>query len=135
VVLAEIVILKMGTYFLSIASESQLLDLVAYAGYKFVGVIVTLTVSETVNLGQGTGGWVGWGVFLYTYLANAFFLLRSLKYVLLPDSSGPGASANPVARSLRNRRTQFLFLYSYVIQLVFMWILSRQEAPTQLKVV
>ena len=75
VVVAEIVILKMGTYFLSITSESQLLDLVAYSGYKFVGVIVTLIVSETVNLGQGTGGWIGWSVFLYTYLANAFFLV------------------------------------------------------------
>ena len=75
VVLIEIVILKMGTYFLSITNDSQLLDLVAYSGYKFVGVLVTLMVSETLNLGQGTGGWVGWTVFTYTFLANAFFLV------------------------------------------------------------
>jgi hypothetical protein len=35
-----------------------------------------------------------------------------------------------VARSQRNRRTQFLFLYSYVVQFIFMWILSRQDNPT-----
>lgn len=35
-----------------------------------------------------------------------------------------------VARSQRNRRTQFLFLYSYIVQFVFMWILSRQESST-----
>lgn len=77
VVLAEIAILKLGTQILSITSESQLLDLVAYSGYKFVGVIVTLAVAGIVNLGQGTGGWAGWTVFLYTFLANAFFLVSS----------------------------------------------------------
>lgn len=75
VVISEILILKLGTYLLSITNESQLLDLVAYSGYKFVGVIVTLIVSEIVNLGQGTGGWVSWTVFVYTFLANAFFLV------------------------------------------------------------
>lgn len=49
--------------------------------------------------------------------------LRSLKYVLLPENVN--TDRNTVARSQRNRRTQFLFIYSYVIQFVFMWILSR----------
>ena len=75
VVVGEILTLKAGTYFLNITNESQLLDLVAYSGYKFLGVIVTLVISEIVNQGQGTGGWVGWSVFLYTYMANAFFLV------------------------------------------------------------
>ena len=35
-----------------------------------------------------------------------------------------------VARSQRNRRTQFLFVYSYLIQLVFMWVLSREGPST-----
>ena len=78
VVIVELLILKLGTYLLSITNESQLLDLVAYSGYKFVGVIVTLVVSEIVSLGQGTGGWVSWTIFMYTFLANAFFLV-SLK--------------------------------------------------------
>ena len=75
VMIIEILILKLGTYLLGITNESQLLDLVAYSGYKFVGVIVTLVVAETMSLGQGTGGWAGWVIFLYTYLANAFFLV------------------------------------------------------------
>lgn len=55
--------------------------------------------------------------------------LRSLKYVLLPDasSSTPAGGMQTVARSQRNRRTQFLFLYSYVVQFIFMWVLSRQD--------
>ncbi|MCJ1300952.1 hypothetical protein MMC08_003751 [Hypocenomyce scalaris] len=131
IVVIEILGLKFGTYILSISNDSQLLDLVAYSGYKFVGVIVTLVISEILNAGRGTGGWAGWTVFTYTFLANAFFLLRSLKYVLLPDSSShtpAGSGMHTVARSQRNRRTQFLFLYSYVVQLIFMWILTRQDS-------
>lgn len=58
--------------------------------------------------------------------------LRSLKYVLLPDSSNDstirGGNSYTIARAQRNRRTQFLFVYSYVVQLFFMWVLSREEA-------
>lgn len=132
VVIFEIMGLKLGCYLLSISNESQLLDLVAYSGYKFVGVIVTLVVAEIFNRGEGTGGWIGWTIFLYTFFANAFFLLRSLKYVLLPDQSpntSSGASYT-VARAQRNRRTQFLFIYSYIVQFIFMWILSRQDSSS-----
>ena len=75
VVILELLVLKLGCYFLSISNESQLLDLVAYSGYKFVGIIVTVALSELVNGGKGTGGWFGWIVFLYTFLANSLFLV------------------------------------------------------------
>lgn len=75
VVIVEIVALKLGCYLLSISSQSQLLDLIAYSGYKFVGIIVTVTVAEIINGGKGTGGWVGWLIFFYTFLANALFLV------------------------------------------------------------
>ncbi|KAL8687342.1 MAG: hypothetical protein Q9218_006457 [Villophora microphyllina] len=137
VVLLEILGLKFGTYILSISNDSQLLDLVAYSGYKFVGVIVSLVVTGIVNRGQGRRGWAGWTIFAYTFFANAFFLLRSLKYVLLPDAAGghpASSSMHTVARSQRTRRTQFLFFYSYIVQCIFMWILTRQDAnPGQAK--
>jgi protein transport protein YIF1 len=75
VLMLEILVLKLAMYFLNISSSSQLLDLVAYSGYKYVGIIVTLVVSEIWNRGGGTGGWVGWTVFAYTFMANAFFLV------------------------------------------------------------
>ncbi|KAL9124028.1 MAG: hypothetical protein Q9217_006601 [Psora testacea] len=131
IIILEILGLKFGTYILSISNDSQLLDLIAYSGYKFVGVIVTLVVAELANRGTGTGGWTGWTIFAYTFLANAFFLLRSLKYVLLPDAAAGGTGGmQTVARAQRNRRTQFLFLYSYVVQFLFMWVLSRQDGGT-----
>jgi protein transport protein YIF1 len=77
VVALEIAFLKAGCYFLSISNESQLFDLIAYSGYKFVGVIVTVATAELVNHGQGTGGIVGWTVFLYTFMANSLFLVSA----------------------------------------------------------
>ena len=78
VVAFEIVLLKIAMYILNISNDSQLLDLVAYSGYKFVGIIVTLALSEIVSGGNGTGGIIGWSIFLYTFLANAFFLVSML---------------------------------------------------------
>jgi hypothetical protein len=45
--------------------------------------------------------------------------------VLLPENVA--TDRNTVARAQRNRRTQFLFVYAYVVQLLFMSILSRQN--------
>ncbi len=78
VVTIEIVCLKLAMYLLSISNDSQLLDLIAYSGYKFVGIIATLAISEIFSGGTGSGGWIGWTVFTYTFLANAFFLVCPL---------------------------------------------------------
>ena len=75
VVIFEILGLKLGCYLLSISNDSQLLDLIAYSGYKFVGIIVTVALGELFSGGKGTGGWAGWLIFAYTFLANAFFLV------------------------------------------------------------
>lgn len=82
IVVLEILGLKLGCYLLSISNDSQLLDLVAYSGYKFVGIIVTTAVGEIGNRGRGTGGIVGWTVFGYTYMALAFFLVSLSDFVL-----------------------------------------------------
>ena len=75
VVFIEIVLLKVMMYILNISNESQLLDLVAYSGYKFVGATVTLAVTEVLTGSRGTSGWIGWVVFFYTFMANALFLV------------------------------------------------------------
>ncbi|KAK7179048.1 hypothetical protein DPSP01_003449 [Paraphaeosphaeria sporulosa] len=129
VMLLEILIIKLGTFLLNISSSSQLLDLVAYSGYKFVGVIVSLLLTSLFSQLNFGGAWISWVVFVYCFNANAFFLLRSLRYVLLPESNpqgvGGGAAGYTSSRSQKSARTQFLFVYSYVIQLGFMLWLSK----------
>lgn len=159
VVVVEFIILRAAMYFLGITNDSQFLDLFAYSGYKFVGVIVTLFLSELLTGGRGTNNWVGWTLFVYTWYANAFFLvcnmhpllsssdhlltfpsnlqLRSLKYVLLPDTSNdptamPGnGTPYTMARTRKNQRTYFLAIYAFVIQMLFMWLLSREESAVK----
>lgn len=92
VVIVEILLLKLGCYFLSISNESQLLDLVAYSGYKFVGIIVTVAIAELVNGGKGTGGWVGWSIFLYTFLANSLFLVSFIHEKRASEALGSALS-------------------------------------------
>lgn len=46
------------------------MELIGYGGYKFVGVVVTILFSF-LNLGR----WATASVFLYTFSAQAFFLV------------------------------------------------------------
>lgn len=129
VMILEILIIKLGTFLLNISSSSQLLDLVAYSGYKFVGVIVSLLLTSLFSQLNIGGGWISWVIFVYCFNANAFFLLRSLRYVLLPESNPQGVGGSAAgytnSRSQKSARTNFLFIYSYLIQFGFMLWLSK----------
>ncbi|KAK9468272.1 hypothetical protein V1512DRAFT_234901 [Lipomyces arxii] len=120
IVIFEILGLKLGCYLLSISNESQVLDLVAYSGYKFIGVILTMIAGSLVP-----GLLVKYSVFLYTFAANAFFLLRSLRYVVLPEQSIHAATSMTTTQRQRQRRIQFLFMYSFLCQFVLMWLLVK----------
>lgn len=113
----ELLLLKLGTYLLS--ADSKLLDFIAYSGYKFIGIVVTMLMYAVIPWST-----LKWGVFLYTATSNSFFLLRSLRYVLLPDSNAANTTTHTVNPSQRQKRIQFLFVYSFVCQFVFMWFLT-----------
>lgn len=113
----ELLLLKLGTYLLS--ADSKLLDFIAYSGYKFIGIIVTMLTYAVIPSPA-----LKWGTFLYTATSNSFFLLRSLRYVLLPDSNAASNPTHTVSPSQRQKRIQFLFVYSFVCQFVFMWFLT-----------
>lgn len=115
-VVAELVLLKLFAYLLA-ASNSSLADLFAYSGYKFVAVTLT-TLCELVSSKSS----LKWGVFAYTSAATAFFMLRSLKYILLPEYSAQNP-ATTISGSRRQQRIQFLFFYGIVCQLLLMYFL------------
>ncbi|EST08980.2 Hrf1 [Kalmanozyma brasiliensis GHG001] len=115
IILVELAAIKLGTYLLNIQGDHTMMDLLAYSGYKFVGTLITLLVGL-----MKVRGLVYWSVFLYCFAANAFFLLRSLRYVVLPDPSSP--SSQTITHAQRGRRIQFLFCIA-VVQIVFGWAL------------
>lgn len=112
----ELVFLKIFTYLLS-CSRSSLLDLCAYSGYKYVGITVTSLVSLVDRKPLHK-----WLVFAYTGLSTAFFMLRSLKYILL-SSARTDSTAATVSGRKRQQRIYFLFFYGTVCQLALMWLL------------
>ncbi|KAI5839284.1 YIF1-domain-containing protein [Morchella snyderi] len=129
IVIFELAVLKMGSYLLNISGgEGQFLDLLGYSGYKFFGAILMILIGEVT----GMNSWIAWAVFMYFFAANAFFLLRSLKYVLLPSENGQdgrdvytnSSSAGVPRGQRRKRRTWFLFFYSYVVQFISALILT-----------
>jgi protein transport protein YIF1 len=126
VVIFEMIAIKLGCYLLSIGG--QVLDLVAYGGYKFVGIVVTMLVrlagilSRREGEKQEWGRWIEWSVFIYCFLGLGFFMLRSLKYVILANH-GQAVDVGVGMNRGKSRRIQFLSAIS-VVQLVFMWLLT-----------
>ncbi|RHZ54192.1 hypothetical protein Glove_429g19 [Diversispora epigaea] len=111
--LLELIFIKVGCYLLNITSETQIFDLLAYSGYKFIGIIVTLIISLIAPF------WLVVGTFFYTAFANGFFLLRSLRHIMLPDST---TTVNFFPQ--RKRRIHFLFLVAS-LQVVLMYLLIK----------
>ncbi|OJA07821.1 hypothetical protein AZE42_03416 [Rhizopogon vesiculosus] len=116
VVLLDFLFVKCGCYLLNVQGTGQVVDLIAYGGYKFVGVILTL-FAGLLKLGPTMYTLV----FLYAFAANALFVLRSLRSVVLPETPANVGTVNPASRK---RRIGFLFLEA-VLQVVYMGILVR----------
>ena len=105
-------LIKFGCYLLNIPS-TFFLDLVAYSGYKYVGI----TLTNLVGL-LGLGRMVYWTVFLYTALACSFFELRSLRSAILQGTE------DGVGRAGKARRVYFLAGIS-IAQVFWMYLMLR----------
>ncbi|KAI9464769.1 YIF1-domain-containing protein [Russula earlei] len=119
VLILDFLFVKGGCYLLGIQGTNPIVDLLAYGGYKFVGVILTLLVGLV-----GLSRTLYTIAFIYTFLANAFFLLRSLRSVVLPDVGATPGTVGTVSHAQRSRRITFLFLVA-VVQILFMGVLVR----------
>ncbi|KAF9043033.1 YIF1-domain-containing protein [Panaeolus papilionaceus] len=119
VMLLDCGFVKLGCYVLNIQGSSQFVDILAYGGYKFVGVLLTLTTTFL-----GLKGFLWTLVFTYTFLANGFFLLRSLRAVVLPDAASvnPSHAAATVTHAQRRRRIGFLLFEAFMQVLYMGWL-------------
>ncbi|KAF5370167.1 hypothetical protein D9758_001403 [Tetrapyrgos nigripes] len=120
VIIVDFLFVYVGCYLLNVQSSSQALDIIAYSGYKFVGVILTVLASYLYFSGA-----LYYVIFFYFFFANALFLLRSLRSLVLPDSAALNSSSTAtVSPALRRRRITFLFLEA-MCQIVYMFFLVR----------
>jgi hypothetical protein len=100
---------------MSMGSELLFLEMVAYLGYKFVAIltcsVINLVVLRTLT---GSPGFFMHIIFIYLALALGFFLLRSWRYLMLPQDATAATFVHP----MRRRRVYFLFSVAAVQILV-----------------
>lgn len=107
--LVDVVLAKVAFFALGIDSKgSKLWDLACYSGYKFVPVLVVILLQALTG-----STLVKYTAILALTFSLGFFLMRSLRYVVLPNSG----------QAMR-MRTQFLFLYSFLVQGAILWLLT-----------
>ncbi|KAJ2644022.1 Transport protein yif1 [Coemansia sp. RSA 1694] len=118
VIVFEVLLIKMFCYLLNVGSELQFLDIVAFSGYKFVTTIIVVLLKHLAPW------WAAWSAFAYFGFALAFFMIRSLRHALIPESSAvTGVNVH------RKRRIHFLFVIA-MTQYLYIWILVQYKSST-----
>lgn len=112
----DILFFKIGLYLLNCSTNSSLWDLVSFSGYKYVSIIVLLVCKHLV----GSSWMVYYTIVVMVTISLSLFLMRSLKFMVLPSTSN-----NTVSAKHRRIRVQFLFLYAVVLQFLIILFMSR----------
>lgn len=122
---AEVLIELITLYVMNINTNLTTLDLIAYSGYKYVGMIFAVLLS----LMFGKSGYY-FGL-LYFSLSLAFFLVRTLKCQVLPEgqeTQSHDVYGNPAMGSQHhtsgNKRRMYILLFVAGVQPLLMWWLS-----------
>lgn len=113
----EIIVELITMYITNIQTNLRTLDLVAYGGYKYVGIIFAVLLSI---LFHRTGYFIG---LIYCSISLAFFLIHTLKVQILPVGTSP-QHHDPYMHSSGNKRRMYLLLFMAGIQPLLMWWLS-----------
>lgn len=105
-VVSDIFIFKLGLYLLS--CKSPFWDVVSFSGYKYVPITVLLILKYLTN-----GGYIFYALVCFFICTFAFFLMRSLRNMVLPNSSTMVNNSIPP----QQRRTRILYLLGYSLGL------------------
>lgn len=116
----DILIFKVGLYLLNCLSQTSFWDLISFSGYKYVTIIVLLCAKQVLG-----GSWtVYYAVVLAAVGSLSLFLMRSLKFLILPYGMGENPAVS-ISNGQRRLRVQFLFIYSVVVQFLLVLFMSR----------
>uniref|UniRef100_A0A1B6E7H8 Protein YIF1 n=2 Tax=Clastoptera arizonana TaxID=38151 RepID=A0A1B6E7H8_9HEMI len=126
--MVEIVIEWVTLYVINISTHLKTLDLLAFSGYKYVGIIFAVLLSLLFNK---SGYYAG---LIYSSAALAFFLIRALKWQVLEEVTAPTDTYTmPMASSSTgNKRRLYFLLFVAGIQPFLMWWLSAHLVPQPL---
>ncbi|CAD6231728.1 GSCOCG00001557001-RA-CDS [Cotesia congregata] len=107
----ELVVHTITLYVMNLDTSLRTLDMVAYGGYKYVGINLAILLSLIF-------GRVGYyGVLMYFSISLAFFLIRSLKLRVIPEGHSSYSATG-------NKRRLYFILFFAALQPLLMWWLS-----------
>lgn len=107
----ELLIYVITLYVMNLETSLSTLDLMAYSGYKYVGInTALLSWLPFQKFGY-------YAILLYFSASLAFFLMRSLKLRVIPPNHGSYTASG-------NKRRVYFILFLAGIQPVLMWWLS-----------
>lgn len=124
--LVELAVYSCTLYIIHVETSLRTLDLVAYSGYKFVGIIV----STLISLVAGRTGY--YCALSYSNLALAFFIVRSLKLAVLTESSQETSYYGSGSVTTGHKRRLYFLLFVAGVQPLLSWWLSYHLLGSQL---
>lgn len=114
----ELVIYTCTLYIIQVDTSLKTFDLLAYSGYKFVGTIFSIS---SYLVGGKTAYYC---CLIYSNLALAFFLVRSLKVQVLSESNTNQSGYYDQQPVSGNKRRLYFLLFVAAVQPVLSWWLS-----------
>ena len=107
----ELLVHTITLYVMNLDTRLKTLDLLAYTGYKYVGINAALLFSLVFRR-------VGYyAVLCYFSISLAFFLIRTLKLRVIPEGHSSYTASG-------NKRRLYFILFIAAIQPLLMWWLS-----------
>ncbi|OBA20210.1 hypothetical protein METBIDRAFT_43952 [Metschnikowia bicuspidata var. bicuspidata NRRL YB-4993] len=116
----DILIFRVGLYLLNCSAQTSFWDLISFSGYKYVTIIALLCWKQVA----GSSWLMYYGVLLAAVGSLSLFLMRSLKFLILPHGLGENPAAS-ISNGQRRLRVQFLFIYSVVVQFLIVLFMCR----------
>ena len=119
----DILIFKVGLYLLNCSTQSSLWDLISFSGYKYVTIITLLCWKHLIG-----GSWmVYYGVVVVFTTSLALFLMRSLKFLVLPSANTADGTYKSKSKTSNHRkiRIKYLFVYAFVLKYLIVLFMSR----------
>ncbi|KAK4025403.1 hypothetical protein OUZ56_014475 [Daphnia magna] len=120
--LLEVLVIWVTLYLMNIQTKLTSFDILAFSSYKYVGMIVAVIASFIMPSAYHLA-------LIYVSAATMFFLIRSLKVQILPESSRDAYGENNASFSGEgSKRRTYLLLFMGGLQPLMMWWLTRQLA-------
>nr|CAG4646472.1 EOG090X0ATU [Macrothrix elegans] len=119
----EVLAIWLTLYVMNIQTKLTNLDIMAYSSYKYVGMIIAIIVSFIAPSSYHLA-------LIYVSAAISFFMIRSLKVQILPESAQGhyGANNSFGGGAEGSKRRTYLLLFMAGIQPLMMWWLTRHLA-------